>query len=96
MAVPKKRIDLGFTSNTILPVVPLGSTGIFCLTPMPYQPTKEHLDHQIPDAFKSINSLMRQLKQDIGMDDRYIALMLDALSREYSAKQPSRDGFGFR
>ena len=35
---------------------------------MPYQPTKEHLDHQIPDAFKSINSLMRQLKQDIGMD----------------------------
>ena len=51
---------------------------------MPYQPTKEHLDHQIPDAFKSINSLMRQLKQDIGMDDRYISLMLDALSREYS------------
>ena len=47
---------------------------------MPYQPTKEHLDHQIPDAFKSINSLMRQLKQDIGMDDRYIALMLDAVS----------------
>ena len=58
---------------------------------MPYQPTKEHLDHQIPDAFKSINILMRQLKQDIGMDDRYIALMLDALSREYSAKQPIRD-----
>ena len=43
---------------------------------MPYQPTKEHLDHQIPDAFKSINSLMRQLKQDIGMDDRYIALIV--------------------
>ena len=63
---------------------------------MPYRPTKEHLDHQIPDAFKSINRLMRQLKQDIGMDDRYIALMLDALSREYSAKQPIGDGFGFR
>ena len=95
MAVPKKRIDLRFSSNTILPVVPLGSTWTF-LAPMPYQPTKEHLDHQIPDAFKSINSLMRQLKQDIGMDDRYIALMLDALSREYSAKQPIREGFGFR
>ena len=95
MAVPKKRIDLRFSSNTIFPVVPLGSTGTF-LAPMPYQPTKEHLDHQIPDAFKSINSLMRQLKQDIGMDDRYIALMLDALSREYSAKQPIREGFGFR
>ena len=66
------------------------------LASMPYQPTKEHLDHHIPDAFKSINGLMRQLKHDIGMDDRYIALMLDALSREYSAKQPSRDGFGFR
>ena len=92
---PKKRIDLRFSSNTIVPVVPLSSTGIF-LAPMPYQPTKEHLDHQIPDAFKSIISLMRQLKQDIGMDDRYIALMLDALSREYSAKQPIRDGFGFR
>ena len=91
----KKRIDLRFSSNTILPVVPLGSTGNF-LASMPYQPTKEHLDHQIPDAFKSINSLMRQLKQDIGMDDRYISLMLDALSREYSSKQPSREGFGFR
>ena len=63
---------------------------------MPYQPTKEHLDHQIPDAFNSINSLMRQLQQDIGRDDRYFALMLDALSREYSSKQPSREGFGFR
>jgi hypothetical protein len=86
---PKKRIDLRFSSNTIIPVVPF-------LAPMPYQPTKEHLDHQIPDAFKSINSLMRQLKQDIGMDDRYISLMLDALSREYSSKQPIREGFGFR
>ena len=95
MVAPKKKIDLRFSRNTIVPVVPLGSTGIF-LAPMPYQPTKEHLDHHIPDAFKSINNLMRQLKQDIGMDDRYIAMMLDALSREYSAKQPSRDGFGFR
>ena len=76
-------------------MVPLGSTGIF-LVLMPYQPSKEHLDHQIPEAFKSINSLMRQLKQDIGMDDRYIALMLESLSRVYSAKQPSREGFGFR
>ena len=76
-------------------MVPLGFTG-FLFAPMPYQPTKEHLDHHIPDTFKSINNLMRQLKQDIGVDDRYIALMLDALSREYSAKQPSRDGFGFR
>ena len=46
---------------------------------------QEHLDHHIPDTFKSINNLMRQLKLDIGVDDRYIALMLDALSREYSA-----------
>ena len=95
MAALKKRIDLWFSRNNILPVVPLGSTGNF-FAPMPYQPTKEHLDHHIPNAFKSINNLMRQLKQDIGMDDRYIALMLDALSREYSAKQPSRDCFGFR
>ena len=76
-------------------MVPLGSTGNF-FAPMPYQHTKEHLDHHIPDTFKSINNLMRQLKQDIGVDDRYISLMLDALSKEYSAKQPSRDGFGFR
>ena len=91
----KKRIDLWFSSNNILPVVPLSSAGNF-FAPMPYQPTKEHLDHHIPDAFKSINTLMRQPQQDTGMDHRYIALMLDALSREYSAKQPSRDGFGFR
>ena len=39
---------------------------------------------------------MRQLMQDMGIDDRYIALMPDALSREYSVKQPSSDGFGSR
>ena len=63
---------------------------------MPYQPTKEHLDHHISDVFNSINNLMRQLKQVTGMDVSYISLMLNTLSREYSAKHPSRDGFGFR
>ncbi|WP_041434837.1 hypothetical protein [Synechococcus sp. CC9605] len=85
----------GSAATPFSPWFPYVPRGIF-LAPMPYQPTKEHLDHQIPDTFKSINSLMRQLKQDIGMDDRYISLMLDALSREYSSKQPIREGFGFR
>ena len=95
MAVLKKRIDLGSNRYNTHPRGSSKFRGDF-FVPLPYQPTKEHLDHQIPDAFKSINNLMLQLKQDTGMDDRYIALMLDALSREYSSKQPSRDGFGFR
>ena len=31
---------------------------------MPYQPSKEHLDNQIPDAFKKINGVLKELPID--------------------------------
>ena len=42
-----------------------------------YQPTKEHLDTQIPDAFRGINEILRELKKETGADDRYVSLMLE-------------------
>ena len=63
---------------------------------MSYHPSKEHLDHQIPKAFKSINAVLKDLKRETGADDRYVALMLDALSKEWAPQTLSHDEFGFR
>ena len=63
---------------------------------MPYQPTKEHLDKQIPEAIKAINGTLKSLSKSTGADERYISLMLDALARQWENKSPSREGFGFR
>ena len=63
---------------------------------MPYQPSKEHLDNQIPKAFKSINDVLKELRSSTGADERYISLMLDALAREWEQKIRLREGFGFR
>ena len=63
---------------------------------MPYHPSKEHLDNQIPDAFKTINSVLKDLQSSTGADERYISMILDALAREWESKSPTREGFGFR
>ncbi|OUW30206.1 MAG: hypothetical protein CBD37_01595 [Cyanobacteria bacterium TMED177] len=63
---------------------------------MPYQPSKEHLDKQIPEAIKAINDTLKSLSESTGADERYISLMLDALARQWENKSPSREGFGFR
>ena len=63
---------------------------------MPYQPSKEHLDNQIPEAFKSINGVLKDLKSSTGADERHISMMLDALAREWEQRNPIREGFGFR
>ena len=63
---------------------------------MPYQPSKEHLENQIPDAFKRINGVLKELQSSTGADERYISMMLDALAQEWDNKSPSREGFGFR
>ena len=63
---------------------------------MPYQPTKEHLDKQIPEAIKAINDTLKSLSESTGADERYISLMLDALACQWENKSPSREGFGFR
>ena len=64
--------------------------------PMPYKPSKEHLDNQIPNAFKTINGVLKDLRASTGADERYIGIMLDALARDWAQKSTSRDGFGFR
>ena len=69
--------------------------GDFCCQ-MPYQPSKDHLDNQIPDAFKAINGVLKNLRASTGADERYISMMLDALAREWANKSPPAEGFGFR
>ena len=63
---------------------------------MSYQPSKEHLDRQIPEAVKAINDILKNLSASTGADERYISLMLDALAGQWEYKNPSREGFGFR
>jgi len=63
---------------------------------MSYQPSKEHLDRQIPEAVKATNDILKNLSASTGADERYISLMLDALARQWENKNPSREGFGFR
>ena len=68
--------------------------GLFFMA-MTYQPTKEHLDQQIPTACKSINTILKQLKQDTRADDLFVARMLEGLSRQW-APNVKHEGFGFR
>lgn len=63
---------------------------------MPYQPSKEHLDRQIPESIKAINEILKNLSKSTGADERFISLMLDSLARQWETKNPSREGFGFR
>ena len=63
---------------------------------MPYQPSKERLDRQIPEAVKAINETLKNLSKSTGADERFISLMLDSLARQWEYKNPSREGFGFR
>jgi len=62
---------------------------------MVYQPSKQHLDHQVPEACKAINAILRELKEETGADDRFIARILEGLSRQWTPDL-NRDGFGFR
>ena len=64
---------------------------------MRYKPTKEHLSNQIPEVVRSINLLLEGLKQDIGADDRYISLLLDAMAEERVRLHKEDDpSFGFQ
>ena len=62
-----------------------------------YKPTKEHLSNQIPEVVRSINLLLEGLKQDIGADNRYVSLLLDAMADERVRSQ-NKDvtNFGFQ
>ena len=62
---------------------------------MVYQPSKQHLDQHIPEACQAVNKILRELKKETGADDRFIARILEGLSRQWT-DDLNRDGFGFR
>ena len=62
---------------------------------MVYQPSKQHLDQHIPEACQAINNILRELQKETGADDRFIARILEGLSRQWT-EDLNREGFGFR
>ena len=86
------------------------TTGIFFEKPEPptslklaggidsvrYQPSKEHLDNQIPNTIKQLRDLIQTLQKETGADDRFIQSMLNQLSDSYGSSKTLEGGFGFR
>ncbi len=61
-----------------------------------YQPSKEHLDNQIPNTIKQLRDLIQTFQKETGADDRFIQSMLNQLSDLYGSSKPLEGGFGFR
>ena len=63
---------------------------------MPYIPTKEHLDHQIPNTIKEVKELLKGFQEETGADDRFAWRMMTQLTESLEPKGPGSEGFGFR
>ena len=87
------KSDLGPQVSTPTLAPPSTWWGFFVA--MVYQPSKQHLDQHIPEACQAINKILRELKKETGADDRFIARILEGLSRQWT-DDFNRDGFGFR
>ena len=87
----KSDLDPQVSTPTLAP--PSTWWGFFVA--MVYQPSKQHLDQHIPEACQAINKILRELKKETGADDRFIARILEGLSRQWT-DDLNRDGFGFR
>ena len=87
----KSDLDPQVSTPTLAP--PSTWWGFFVA--MVYQPSKQHLDQHIPEACQAINKILRELKKETGADDRFIARILEGLSRQWT-EDLNRDGFGFR
>ena len=61
-----------------------------------YQPSKEHLDNQIPNTIKQLRDLIQTFQKETGADDRFIQTMLSQLSDSYQSSPSQDGGFGFR
>ena len=61
-----------------------------------YQPSKEHLDNQIPNTIKQLRDLIQTFQKETGADDRFIQSMLNQLSDSYGSSKTLEGGFGFR
>ena len=87
----KSDLDPQVSTPTLAP--PSTWWGFFVA--MVYQPSKQHLDQHIPEACQAVNKILRELKKETGADDRFIARILEGLSRQWT-EDLNRDGFGFR
>ena len=87
----KSDLDPQVSTPTLAP--PSTWWGFFVA--MVYQPSKQHLDQHIPEACQALNKILRELKKETGADDRFIARILEGLSRQWT-DDLNRDGFGFR
>jgi hypothetical protein len=61
-----------------------------------YQPSKEHLDNQIPNTIKKLRDLIQTFQKETGADDPFIQTMLSQLSESYQSSPSDDGGFGFR
>jgi hypothetical protein len=61
-----------------------------------YQPSKEHLDNQIPNTIKALRNLLQTFQEETGADGRFIQIMLNQLSESFESSKPNEGGFGFR
>ena len=61
-----------------------------------YQPSKEHLDNQIPNRIKKLRDLIQTFQKETGADDPFIQTMLSQLSDSYQSSASQDGGFGFR
>ena len=61
-----------------------------------YQPSKEHLDNQIPNTIKKLRDLIQTFQKETGADDPFIQTMLSQLSDSYQSSPSQDGGFGFR
>jgi hypothetical protein len=61
-----------------------------------YQPSKEHLDNQIPNTIKKLRDLIQTFQKETGADDQFIQTMLSQLLESYQASSSDDGGFGFR
>ena len=61
-----------------------------------YQPSKEHLDNQIPNTIKKLRDLIQAFQKETGADDPFIQTMLSQLSDSYQSTRSQDGGFGFR
>ena len=87
------KSDLGPQVSTPTLAPPSTWWGFFVA--MVYQPSKQHLDQHIPEACQAINNILRELQKETGADDRFMARILEGLSRQWT-DDLNRDGFGFR
>ena len=84
----------GFFTGKIRPIIWLQLNG--GIDSVRYQPSKEHLDNQIPNTIKKLRDLIQTFQKETGADDPFIQTMLSQLSDSYQSSASQDGGFGFR